>query len=97
MDIQILLFIVIGLLAINLLFVGIYLVLVLKEARETIKKVNQVLDTVGHLTSSFTSPVENFSSFLSSLLKKENILKIAGRLVGHLAKGKNPVNNNEYE
>jgi len=90
MDIQILLFIVIALLAINLLFVGVYLVLVLKEAREAIKKVNVVLDTANHLASSFSVPVSGFSSFLSSFLKKDNLMRLAGKLLGSLSKHNQP-------
>ena len=46
MDVQVVLLIILSLLTINLVVVGVYVVIVLKEFRETIKKMNTVLDTM---------------------------------------------------
>lgn len=57
MDTQLLLVIIIGLLSINLLFVGVYIVLVLKEVRESLRKFNEMLETANQLTKALAAPV----------------------------------------
>ncbi len=57
MDTQFLLVFIIGLLSINLLFVGVYIVLVLKEVRNSIQKFNEILETANQLTRSLAAPV----------------------------------------
>lgn len=57
MDTQFLLVFIIGLLTINLLFVGVYIVLVLKEVRNSIVKLNEILETANQLTKALASPV----------------------------------------
>ena len=57
MDTQFLLILIIGLLSINLLFVGVYIVLVLKEVKNSIQKFNDILETANQLTKSLAAPV----------------------------------------
>ncbi len=57
MDTQFLLVLIIGLLSINLLFVGVYIVFVLKEVRNSIQKFNEILETANQLTKSLAAPV----------------------------------------
>lgn len=57
MDTQFLLVLIIGLLSINLLFVGVYIILVLKEVRNSIVKFNEILETANQLTKALASPV----------------------------------------
>lgn len=57
MDTQFLLVFIIGLLSINLLFVGVYIILVLKEVRNSIAKFNEILETANQLTKALASPV----------------------------------------
>lgn len=57
MDSQTLLVIVIALLSLNLLFVGIYIALVLKEVRESVKKFNEILETANQVTKAVAAPV----------------------------------------
>lgn len=57
MDTQFLLVFIIGLLSVNLLFVGVYIVLVLKEVRESIKKFNEIIETANQVTKSLAAPV----------------------------------------
>jgi TRAP-type C4-dicarboxylate transport system permease large subunit len=57
MDTQFLLVLIIGLLSINLLFVGVYIVFVLKEVRESLRKFNEILETANQLTKSLAAPV----------------------------------------
>lgn len=56
-DVQFLLVLIIALLAINVLFVGVYIVLVLKEVRQSIVKVNEMLETANQLTRAIAAPV----------------------------------------
>lgn len=57
MDTQFLLVFIIGLLSINLLFVGVYIVLVLKEVRASLSKFNEILETANQLTKSLAAPI----------------------------------------
>lgn len=57
MDTQFLLVLIIGLLTVNLLFVGVYIVLVLKEVRNSIVKFNEILETANQLTKSLAAPL----------------------------------------
>ncbi len=67
MDIQIVLVFILAVLTVNLVFVGIYLVLVLKEFRETIKKANGVLDNIGQVTDIVSNPLMVVSGIVSAL------------------------------
>ena len=78
MNTNTLLVLIIALLTINLLFVGVYIVLVLKEVRETIKKANEVLETVNQVTAAVATPVMGAMGAVSALtqgLKAYNIIK----------------------
>ena len=57
MDIQILLVLTLFLLVAVVAYVGIYLVIVLKELRETIKRTNSVLGDVSTVTKTFSNPL----------------------------------------
>ncbi|OGC54579.1 hypothetical protein A2797_01675 [candidate division WWE3 bacterium RIFCSPHIGHO2_01_FULL_48_15] len=52
-----LLLIVIGLLTVNILFVGVYIVLVLKEVRAAVQKMNQILDSIATISEAVATPV----------------------------------------
>ncbi|MCX6783969.1 MAG: hypothetical protein NT141_02780 [candidate division WWE3 bacterium] len=67
MDTNTLLIIIIGLLSLNLMLVGVYIALILKEARETIKKVNVLLDTTNNMAEAVSVPVINTSGVLGTL------------------------------
>lgn len=78
MNTQTLLILVISLLTINLLFVGIYIVLVLKEVRETMKKFNSILDTTKSTFEAVTEPLVGVSNAVSGFtegLKVVNFVK----------------------
>lgn len=78
MDVQVVLLIILSLLTINLVVVGIYVVIVLKEFRETIKKMNNVLDTMSEVAVSVSGPIKSISSLaagLSSGLRVLNVFK----------------------
>lgn len=69
MDTQDLLIIVIALLSINLLFVGFYIVLVLKEVRESMKKFNEMLETANQLTKAVAAPVITAAGTLEAFVQ----------------------------
>jgi len=52
-----LLVLVIALLTVNLLFVGVYIVLVLKEVRSAVIKMNEVMDSISAITAAVATPV----------------------------------------
>ena len=57
MDTQFLLILIIGLLSANLLFVGVYIVLVLKEVRTSLSKFNEIIETANQVTSALAAPI----------------------------------------
>jgi uncharacterized protein YoxC len=67
MDIQIVLVIILSILTLNLVVVGIYVVMILKEFRETLKKMNVMMDTVTDVTQSVATPITNLSGILGSI------------------------------
>ncbi|MEK7611234.1 MAG: hypothetical protein AAB486_02535 [Patescibacteria group bacterium] len=83
MDTQTLLVLILLLLTINVLFVGVYIVLVLKEVRGSVLKVNRILDTVSELSAAVARPivglsgaVEGFTEGLKIFQAVKNIKKM---------------------
>lgn len=75
MDTNTLLVFIIALLTTNLLFVGIYIVLVLKEVRSAFVKLNNILDTTQEVVESVSQPVVNASGFVNGLIQGIKIIK----------------------
>lgn len=61
--------IVVILLTLNLLFVGFYIVLVLKEVRQAARRINSILESADHVVSSFSKPFVEASGVLVGLTK----------------------------
>ena len=61
-----LLVIVIGLLSVNLIFVGVYIVLVLKEVRSALARMNEILECVSAISSAIATPVVGSSGAVSA-------------------------------
>ncbi|MFH1896545.1 MAG: hypothetical protein ABH814_03720 [bacterium] len=59
---EILLILIIFLLTFNLLFVGVYIVLVLKDVRVSLQKLNKVLDEAHEVTSAVKKPIKDISN-----------------------------------
>lgn len=78
---QITLIIVLTLLAINLIAVGIYVILVLKDFRETIRKANKVLDNVGDVTGVVSGPVSTLAGIISGFGQSVKAVKEISNLV----------------
>ncbi len=64
-----LLLVIIALLTVNILFVGVYIVLVLKEVRQAIAKMNQILDSFSTISSAIANPVSSASGFFSAIVE----------------------------
>lgn len=67
MDPNFVLVLVIVLLSLNLVLVGVYIALILKEVRETIRKVNKLLDTSNNVAEAVSEPVIGASHALGAL------------------------------
>ncbi len=61
--------IIIFLLTLNLLVVGFYLVLVLKEVRQTVQRVNAVLGTMEEVSEALAKPLVGASGMVLGLMK----------------------------
>lgn len=73
-----LLVLIIALLTVNLLFVGIYIVLVLKEVRSTVVKMNEILESVSAISAAVATPVVGAAGAVTAFtqgLKAYNKLK----------------------
>ncbi len=68
MDVQVILIFILALLTINLIVVGVYVVMVLKELRDTIKKVNSVVGNMEGLSDFISNPLTAFSGILSAVI-----------------------------
>src|SRR3989337_2348779 len=82
MDIQILLVFILALLTLSLMAVGFYVITVLKELRETIKKSNNILDNVQEVTESVTNPISTISSIISGITQGFKAVKTITTLRG---------------
>jgi len=69
MDTNTLLIFIIALLTVNLLFVGVYIVLVLKDVRATLQKVNAILDTANEVSAAVANPVMSASAAISAAVE----------------------------
>ena len=79
---EILLLVVIALLTVNILLVGVYIVLVLKEVRAAVIKMNQILDSFSAVSTAITNPIvgvtgaaSGFAEVVKSVQKLKKIVK----------------------
>jgi len=75
MDIQTILIFILSILTINLIAVGIYIILVLREFRQTIKKANYVLDNVNGFTDAIANPVSTIAGIISGVTESVKAVK----------------------
>lgn len=75
MDTQTLLVLILLLLTINVLFVGVYIVLVLKEVRGSVIKVNKILDSFDQVTAALTRPVIGIAGAFEGLTEGLRVIK----------------------
>jgi uncharacterized protein YoxC len=69
MDIQNILIFILAILTVNLIAVGIYVILVLRDFRETVKKANEVLDNVHQVTDIVANPVTTIANIIAGVTK----------------------------
>jgi hypothetical protein len=68
MDIQAILVFILALLTLNLVVVGVYVVLVLKELRVTIKKANGIIESVEGFSSILSNPLSLLSGLFGAAM-----------------------------
>ena len=76
MDIQSILIFILAILTVNLIAVGIYVVLVLKEFRETVRKANDVLDNVHEVTDAVANPITSIAGIISGVTEVDSTGRI---------------------
>ena len=64
-----LLLVIIALLTVNVLFVGIYIVLVLKEVRQTVLKLNRILDSFSAISNAIATPIAQAPGVVSAIVE----------------------------
>lgn len=81
MDIQTILIFILALLTVNLIAVGIYVIMVLRDFRETIKKANEVLDNVHDVTDIVANPITSIAGIIAGVTKGVKAVKAISSLV----------------
>lgn len=76
---QIILFIVIGILAVVLLALGVQVFFILRELRQTVSKANKVLDDTGAITESVSRPLSSLSSLAMGIKAGSSIMNFFKR------------------
>ncbi len=66
---------------------GVYLSLVLKELRETVKKANRVLDNVRDVTGVVSTPIATLAGIISGITGSLKAVKSVGSLFNKPKKG----------
>ena len=75
MDIQVILIVILFLLVAIVVFVGVYLIAVLKEFRETLKRTNFILDDMKSVTSTFSNPLTYFMKVFGGVMEGVKAVK----------------------
>ena len=81
MDIQIILIVILTILTINLIAVGVYVILVLRDFRETVKKANEVLDNVHQVTDIVANPITTIAGIIAGVTKGVRAVRAISSLV----------------
>lgn len=84
---QVILVVVITTLTILLTFIGIQVIYILKDFRETLKRINKIADNAEIITSAAVKPVTGISALVEGI---QSSVKIA-ELLGHLKRGSKKV------
>lgn len=75
MDIQVVLIFILSILTINLVVVGVYVVLVLRDFRELLKRGHSVIDGLDSFTNAVANPFSMFSGVLGAVLDGYKAIK----------------------
>lgn len=76
---QILLVIVVLALTSIMSIVGVEVFFIFKELRQSMKKINKMLDDVGLITESIAKPIAGFSGFITGLKSGADAIKLLTR------------------
>lgn len=68
MDFNLVLILILSIITINLIVVGFYIVITLKEFRETLSKMNRVLDDTQVIVHNVANPLSMVTGLVSSLI-----------------------------
>lgn len=85
MDIQLLLVIILGLLAVSLTVVCVYVIVILKEFRVTLTKLNYFIDNAHRATNSLVNPTTTVMGIASTVLEAIKTVK-AVRTIADISK-----------
>jgi len=75
MDLQVILIFILAILTVALVGIGVYVILVLKELRETIKKANLIIDDVETLTNIVSNPLNLITGVINGFKAVKNLQK----------------------
>ena len=81
MDVQAILIFILALLTLNLIAVGVYVILVLKEFRETLKRANMVLEDVHDVTDAVSNPISTIAGIISGVTESVKAVKSISSLM----------------
>lgn len=73
---QLLLILTVSSLTIMLLIVGSQVALILREFRESVKKMNKILDDAGVVSESVAKPIAGLSGFLTGIKSGADLIKL---------------------
>ncbi len=73
---QLLLVVVVTSLTTLMIFVGIQVVYILREVRESMEKVNKILDDAGLISESVAKPIAGVSGFLTGIQSGAKLMKL---------------------
>lgn len=76
---QILLVIVVLALTLIMTIVGVEVFLIFKELRQSMKKINKMLDDMGLITEAVAKPIAGFSGFISGIKSGADAIKLLTR------------------
>ncbi len=79
---QFFLIILISTLTILIVIFSIFVFRILQELRETIRKMNSILDDVGTISHSVAQPVANISNMMEGLKGGMKIFEMVGNIIG---------------
>jgi len=73
MDLQTVQIFIYAMFTIVLVVIGLYIILVLKEFKETIKKTNSILNNVENVTNVISNPISLITSVISGIRAIKNL------------------------
>lgn len=68
MDFNLVIVLILSVITINMLVVGFYIVVTLKDLRETLQKMNSVLDDTGSIVHNIANPLNMVGGFVSAIV-----------------------------